>query len=285
MRAAFPSVVWSGCAIPKASRVLPRDFIMSCSVVEAQQPSPGEAPAAPDPRVDSPSSTRATTALTSKQAAELLQSARDGCGELMALCESAPALRESSGDSAQITSVTSASLKAVCPRDVDSCCTAGADIAHELHELLLAPRGLAMDVPPACLHRNTRASNALIRSTTRRAGLQVAPYIEGQRLNLEDLVQALSRNATDDAEAVQNKIKNLVFTEATRKSYCHDRRAFNVSSVRAPGRPGPCCHCYCRCSALHMCKRVATNSLRVQSAPSARASWRIRRQLCCGAGR
>lgn len=258
---------------------------MSCSVVEAQEPSPGEAPAAPDPAVDSPSSARATTALTSKQAAELLQSARDGCGELMALCESAPALRDSPGDSAQITSVASASLKAVCPRDVEPCRIAGAGTAHELYQLLLAPQGLAMDVPPACLHRSTRASSAQVCSTTRPAGMQVAPYIEGQRLNLEDLVQALSRNATDVAEAVQNKIKNLVFTEATRKSYCHDKRAFNVSSVRTPGRPGPCCHCYCPCSALHMCKRVATNSLRVQSAPSARASWRTRRQVCFGAGR
>lgn len=55
--------------------------------------------------------------------------------------------------------------------------------------------------------------------------MQIAPYIEGQRLSLEDLVQALSQSAVDDPQAVQNKIKNILFTEATRKSYCHDKRA------------------------------------------------------------
>ena len=69
--------------------------------------------AVPDPAVDSPQDARPSSSLTSLQAAELLQTARNACNELTALCESAPALRDGLDDGAQITSVASASLRAV----------------------------------------------------------------------------------------------------------------------------------------------------------------------------
>jgi len=55
-------------------------------------------------------------------------------------------------------------------------------------------------------------------------------------MNLQDLVESLSKRATEDPEAVQNAVKNIVFTEATRKSYCYDKRAGTGRSVFGPSQ-------------------------------------------------
>ena len=54
--------------------------------------------------------------------------------------------------------------------------------------------------------------------------MQIAQFVEGQAHSLEGLAAALA-NTSGDAESAKNAVKNLLFTEATRKSYCHDKRA------------------------------------------------------------
>lgn len=55
--------------------------------------------------------------------------------------------------------------------------------------------------------------------------MQIGSYIEGRQDDLETLVKHISAQATGDQEAVQNAVKNVIFTEATRRSYSHDKRA------------------------------------------------------------
>ena len=55
--------------------------------------------------------------------------------------------------------------------------------------------------------------------------LQIGVHIEGQHVNLESLVRLLCEGEGSDCEQVTNAIKNVLFTEATRKSYCHEKRA------------------------------------------------------------
>jgi hypothetical protein len=54
--------------------------------------------------------------------------------------------------------------------------------------------------------------------------MQIAPFIEGQSKNLNDLVSDLCQDIHSDQESVHNAVKNIMFNEATRKSYSHEKR-------------------------------------------------------------
>jgi hypothetical protein len=68
--------------------------------------------------------------------------------------------------------------------------------------------------------------------TASRSCMQVGRYVEGQRGNLEDIVSQLSHDAAQERALVQNAIKNVIFPETTRKSYCHDKRARTAALLR-----------------------------------------------------
>ena len=58
--------------------------------------------------------------------------------------------------------------------------------------------------------------------------MQVGKYIEGQSMNVDELVSSLSASVENDRDGVQNAIKNVIFSEATRKSYSHDKRTIRL---------------------------------------------------------
>jgi hypothetical protein len=62
--------------------------------------------------------------------------------------------------------------------------------------------------------------------------VQIAPFIEGQHKNLSDFVCDLCQDVQSDLESVHNAVKNIMFTEATRKSYSHDKRALKYLICR-----------------------------------------------------
>lgn len=56
--------------------------------------------------------------------------------------------------------------------------------------------------------------------------VQIGPCIEGRREHLEAMVKFICSDVPEDKENVRIAVKNIIFQEATRKSYTSEKRAF-----------------------------------------------------------
>jgi hypothetical protein len=54
--------------------------------------------------------------------------------------------------------------------------------------------------------------------------LQIGPCIEGRTDNLEALVKIVCTDVPEEKEDIRVAVKNVIFQEANRKSYTHEKR-------------------------------------------------------------
>ena len=61
--------------------------------------------------------------------------------------------------------------------------------------------------------------------------VQIGPIIEGSTENLEALVKGICRDVPEEKEDIRVAVKNIIFQEANRKSYTHEKREFSQQLV------------------------------------------------------
>lgn len=58
--------------------------------------------------------------------------------------------------------------------------------------------------------------------------VQIGPCIEGRRESLEALVKDICGGVPEEKEDIRVAVKNIIFQEAVRKSYTHEKREFSL---------------------------------------------------------
>lgn len=85
--------------------------------------------------------------------------------------------------------------------------------------------------------------------------MQIGPCIEGRSSNLESIVKFVCEHVPEEKEDVRVAVKNIIFQEANRKSYSHEKREFVQHLPSVLLCEGKLAACYTSFCLLHVLQR------------------------------